>query len=185
MENQGGDQPDPDRPDQGVLLVAAERKTKERALLLMRYSGLAIQDAAALAESALEGDCLTLRKAKSGTRVLCCLPEPVTEALGRIARPGHEHYFLTGESRPPTIANFWRARLTPVADLASVDGFRTRGLRDRFALGLLAARVAMEDVSVLLSHGTIRTTDHYYAHGALSRRNRLLAQAPPTARQAL
>lgn len=70
----------------------AEGMARERALL-MRYSGLAIQDAVTLTTSALEGDLLTLRRAKSGTRVLCCLPEPVADTLGRIARPDHEHYF--------------------------------------------------------------------------------------------
>lgn len=158
------------------LLVAAEGMARERALLmLMRYSGLAIGDAATLATSALAGDRLTLRRAKSGNLVLCCLPEPVIDALSGIAGPGRQHYFWTGESSPRTSTNFWRARLHRVAGLAGVEGFKPHRLRDTFAVELLAAGVSMEDVSVLLGHSSIRTTERYYAPWDLSRRDRLLA----------
>ncbi len=159
-----------------ALLVAAVRMDRERALLLlMRYSGLAIRDAVTVARSALDGDRLTLRRAKTGNRVLCCLPAPATDALATIARPDREHYFWTGDSRPQSTANFWRSRLHRVAGLAGVDGFKPHRLRDTFAVELLAAGVAMDDVSVLLGHGSIRTTERYYAPWDLSRSKRLLA----------
>ena len=162
------------RSEVRALLVATEGKARERALLLLRYSGLAIGDAATLATSALAGDRLTLRRAKSGNLVLCCLPEPVTDALARIARPGRAHYFWSGESSPRTSTNFWRARLNRLAKRAGVEGFKPHRLRDTFAVELRAAAVSMEDVSVLLGHSSIRTTERYYAPWDLSRRNRLL-----------
>ena len=164
------------REEVRAMLVAAAALARERALLLlMRFSGLAIQDAATLATSALEGDRLTLRRAKSGTRVLCCLPAPAADALRSLAGPGRAHFFWTGSSQPRTCAGFWRSRLNHVAGLAGVAGFRTHRLRDTFAVELLAAGVSMEDVSVLLGHSSIRTTERYYAPWDLSRRNRLLA----------
>lgn len=163
------------RPEVRAMLVAAEGRTRERALLLMRYSGLAIRDAVTLVTSALAGDRLTLRRAKSGTLVHCCLPEPVTAALAAVAGADREHFFWSGESSPRTSTNFWRSRLNRVAVLAGVEGFKPHRLRDTFAVELLAAGVSMEDVSVLLGHSSIRTTERYYAPWVLSRRNRLLA----------
>ena len=132
-------------------------------------------DPVTLSTSALTGDCLTLRRAKSGNLVLCCLPAPVTDALAWIARPGREHFFWTGESSPRTSADFWRKRLQRVARRAGVEGFKPHRLRDTFAVELLAAGVSMDDVSVLLGHSSIRTTERYYAPWDLSRSNRLLA----------
>ena len=164
------------REEVRALLVAAEGKARERALLLlMRFSGLAIGDAVTLATAAVHGDRLTLRRAKSGTLVFCCLPAPVAGALARVARPGAGHFFWSGESNPSTVADFWRKRLHLVAGRAGVGGFKPHRLRDTFAVELLAAGVSMEDVSVLLGHSSIRTTERYYAPWDLSRRNRLLA----------
>lgn len=64
------------------LVAAFPARSRERALiLLMRYSGLAIGDAATLPRAALDGQLLTLRRAKSGELVICELPALVVAEL--------------------------------------------------------------------------------------------------------
>lgn len=41
--------------------------------------------------------------------------------------------------------------------------FRSHRLRDTFAVELLLAGVAMQDISVILEHLSIQTTEWYYA----------------------
>ena len=156
-----------------AMFEAAGGATRERALLmLMRYSGLAIRDAATLRRDAVDGPLLTMRRAKSGELVICELPRPVAAELEPWGR-GQRHFFWTGRSNPRTVANYWRQRLAKIAEKAGVEDFRTHRLRDTFAVELLLADVSMEDVSVLLGHSSVQTTERYYAPWDRSRRNRL------------
>lgn len=52
--------------------------------------------------------------------------------------------------------------------------FRSHRLRVTFAVELLLAGVAMQNVSVLLGHSSIQTTERYYAPWIKSRRDRLV-----------
>ena len=158
-----------------LVRAASDHPREEALLLLMRYSGLAIRDAATLSRDAVNGNTVTLRRAKTGELVLCELPDPVVEALERIARPDRAHFFWTGASRPQTVTKYWRARLREIAAKALVPGFKPHRLRDTFAVELLLRGVAMQDVSALLGHSSIRTTERYYAPWNRSRRDRLAA----------
>ena len=156
------------------LVSAAPEGSGERALiLLMRYSGLAIRDATTLSRTALDGQILSLRRAKSGELVLCELPARVAAELAALA-PHRKHYFWTGRSRPTTVAGYWRARLAAVAKRAGVDNFHTHRLRDTFAVNLLTSGVAIKDVSTLLGHSSVITTERYYAPWDISRRDHLV-----------
>ena len=158
-----------------ALLVATMRKPREQAmLLLLRYSGLAIRDAAALSRDALHpnGD-LVLRRAKSGELVTVALPWEVAASLEAVAIPARPHFFWTGRSEPETATKYWRKRLKEVAATASIEGFHPHRLRDTFAVELLLAGVLMQDVSMLLGHGSVATTERYYAPWNLARRERL------------
>ena len=158
------------------MMVVAADATSPRDLafvLLMRYSGLAIQDAATLARDRLDGTLLTLRRGKSGELVQVDLPDPVVAALEGLPAEGR-HYFWTGKSAPATAAKLWGRRLRSVAANAKVDNFRSHRLRDTFAVELLLAGVAMQDVSVLLGHSSVQTTERYYAPWNKSRRDRLV-----------
>lgn len=156
------------------LVGAAGERSRERALiLLMRYSGLAIRDATTLPRTALDGQILSLRRAKSGELVLCELPARVATELAAVA-PGRRHYFWTGQSRPTTVTSYWRARLATVAERAGIENFHTHRLRDTFAVNLLIAGVAIKDVSTLLGHSSVLTTEKYYAPWDISRRDHLV-----------
>ena len=161
--------------EMAALLSAAADRPRERALLLLlRYSGLSIVDAATLRHDAVtaSGD-LVLRRAKSGELVIVALPPEVTLSLESITRPGRKHYFWTGSSKPVSTTKYWRGRLSLVAAAAGVDGFHPHRLRDTFAVELLLAGVMIQDVSSLLGHGSVATTERYYAPWNLARRERL------------
>ena len=158
-----------------ALLQASRRKPREQALiLLMRYSGLAITDAATLRFDAIQPDGdLVLRRAKTGEVVTVALPAEVTAALDAVRQPGRSHYFWTGRGEPVTAAKYWRQRLRRVAFDAGVAGFHPHRLRDTFAVGLLLAGVLMQDVRILLGHSSLATTERYYAPWDLAQRQRL------------
>ena len=158
-----------------ALLAASKCNPKEHALiLLMRYSGLAIGDAVTLKRDSVVGNELTLRRAKSGELVTVDLPDAVIRAMLSIEAPSRDYFWWSGLGQPVTRAKFWRARLGLVADRAGVAGFRPHRLRDTFAVSLLAQGVAIEDVSTLLGHRSIQTTERYYAPWDRRRRERLM-----------
>ena len=160
-----------------VTATAESNKPKERALiLLMRYAGLSIRDAVMLRQDAIDAHrILKLRRAKSGELVMVPLNSIAMDALERIAQPNHEYYFWTGTSLPVTTAKYWRGRLQLVASRAGVHDFKPHRLRDTFAVELLLAGVSMENVSTLLGHSSVSTTERYYAPWDVSRRDRLVA----------
>ena len=158
-----------------ALLAASTSKPKEQAfILLLRYSGLSITDAATLERTAVqESGELVLRRSKSGELVTVLLPAQALAALA--ALPPRPHYFWTAWSRPETVVKYWRRRLNEVAAAAGVVGFHPHRLRDTFAVELLLAGVAMDDVSTLLGHSSVRTTERHYAPWNQARRGRLVA----------
>ena len=161
--------------DMRALLAACEQRPKERALiLLMRYSGLAIGDAVTLSRTSLSATELTLRRSKSGELVTVELPCAVARAIGTVRGSHPDYYWWSGRSHPVTCAKYWRARLGRVAERAGVEGFRPHQLRDTFAVSLLAAGVLMQDVSQLLGHSSVQTTERYYAPWDRQRRDRLV-----------
>ena len=143
------------------LLAASHGKPREEALLLMmRYSGLAIMDAATLERSSLQSSGeLVLRRSKSGELVTVLLPEQAVAALRKIPKRSRKHFFWSGTSHPETAAKYWRERLKAVAAAAGVEGFHPHRLRDTFAVELLLAGVPIDDVSTLLGHSSVRTTE--------------------------
>ena len=157
-----------------ALLKACGRRPKERGLiLLMRYSGLAIGDAVTLSREAVVGTELTLRRAKTGELVMVDLPHIVVRAIRSIRGPNPDYFWWSGKGQRVTSAKRWRTRLREVAARAGVEGFYPHRLRDTFAVALLTAGVSIEDVSSLLGHSSIQTTERHYAPWDRRRRDRL------------
>ena len=157
------------------LIVSAGDCTQEKALiLLMRYAGLSIQDAVTCSRDHIKGDTLILRRAKTDELVIAYLPDPVIESLHRITLNGSPYFFWSGESKPISATKFWRRRLNALALKAGVANFHPHRLRDTFAVELLSNDVPIEDVSTLLGHSSIVTTERHYAPWNKSRRDRLV-----------
>ena len=157
------------------LVVASEDRIREKALiLLMRYAGLSIQDAVTCSRNHINGDTLVLRRAKTGELVIVHLPDLVIESLRSITLNGSPYFFWSGESKPITATKFWRRRLKAVARKAGVADFKPHRLRDTFAVELLSRDVSIEDVSTLLGHSSISTTERDYAPWNKARRDRLI-----------
>lgn len=152
-------------------------------VLLMRWSGLRIGDAARLERSRLHGDRLLLYQAKTGTPVFVPLPHFVAEALRNVP-PGREpnprYFFWSGKGKHGAAAHTWTpayARLFEIAALKNSDGTlkkcRSHMLRDTFAVEMLLAGVPIEEVSMLLGHSSIKTTEKHYAPWVLARQEEL------------
>ena len=160
------------------LVIAAEEsdKPKEKALiLLMRYSGLSIRDAVTLRRDAIDANNnLTLRRAKSGELVMLPLNCLAIEALDRIYQAGQTHFFWTGNSLPVTTTKYWRDRLQLVAVKAGVKNFTPHRLRHTFAVEALMANTSIDDVSALLGHSSVATTERHYAQWNSALRDRLV-----------
>ena len=160
-----------------ALIIAAEEsdKPKEKALiLLMRYTGLSIRDAVTLRRDAIDfHNNLTVHRAKTGELVMIPLHYLAIEALERIHQSGRTYFFWTGNSLPVTSTKYWRDRLQLVASKARVKNFTPHRLRHTFAVEFLMANVAIEDLSTLMGHSSVNTTERHYAHWNMARRDRL------------
>lgn len=157
------------------LALAAEDKPGEHALiLLMRWSGLSIGDAVGCRKDAITGDTLTLHRTKTGEFVIVPLPNLVLDSLREIENGfGTNHYFWSESNKRISAVKQWRTKLQNVARTAGLPNFRPHQLRDTFAVELLLAHVAIEELSPLLGHSSIITTERYYAPWVTARRNRL------------
>jgi integrase/recombinase XerD len=152
-------------------------------LLLMRFSGLRIGDAVTLQRSRLTGDNLLLHQAKTGEPVFVPLLHEVAEALRQVPagrNPDPRYFFWNGICKVKSLVTVWEKSLRGLfksADIRNPDGSQKRChphmLRDTFAVEMLLADVPIEDVSVLLGHTSIKTTEKHYLPWVRARQQRL------------
>ena len=140
--------------------------------LLLRFSGLRITDAVTLTKHRIQDDVLTLRTAKTGTDVQVALPRKCTDALN--ALKAGEYYFWSGTSTKKSCVGDYQRAFKKLYELAEVENGHAHRWRDTFAVELLLAGTALEDVSALLGHQSIRITELHYSSWVTARRDRLL-----------
>jgi integrase/recombinase XerD len=149
---------------------------------LMRWSGLAIRDALTLRRDEIIYDPgkklhrIVTSRQKTGTHVSVPIPPDVAAELLAVLN-GHPTYvFWSGngmeESATKNMAKFI-ARLFDDAGIKSGGHMRSHRLRDTFAVDLLSKGVPMEEVSKLLGHESIKTTEKSYARWVKGRQDRL------------
>ena len=157
-----------------------DKKTQPRLralVLLLRYSGLRIADAATISKDKIRDGKLMIRTAKTGATVYIPLPPVVLEALEEI--PG-ETPFWSGKSKPHTVASVYQESLKKLFVLAGVPDGHAHRYRHTFAIELLIAGVPMERVSVLLGHSSVKTTEMHYAAWSKARQKQAEADVPRT-----
>ncbi|MGA2170092.1 MAG: tyrosine-type recombinase/integrase [Terracidiphilus sp.] len=155
-------------------------RAKVRALIqLMRWSGLAIRDAVTLRRSAFQQTAsgfyrVVTSRQKTRTDVSVPIPPAVAEEILSVSEG--EYLFWTGEGTPETIAKTWANRyLRPLFNAAGLPSGHmvSHRIRDTFAVDLLEKGIPMEEVSKLLGHESIKTTERHYAKWVKGRQERL------------
>jgi integrase len=169
-------------------LLSADTKKRLRALIqLMRWSGLAIQDAVKIRRADIIHEKkglyrVVVSRQKTGTDVSVPIPTEVAEEILAAPSSNPAYIFWTGKSENGSV-KMWGARyVRPLFEAAGVRSGHmvSHRLRDTFAVGLLQKGVPMEEVSKLLGHTSIRTTEKHYARWVKGRQDRLDALVTAT-----
>jgi integrase/recombinase XerD len=144
-------------------------------ILLLRHSGLRIQDAACLERVRLKDDKLFLYTQKTGTPVHCPLPPNVVQALEKQQNERAEYFFWDGKSERETTVKSWNRvfqKLFATCDPPIIGGHPHR-FRDTFAISLLLRGAELSNVSILLGHSSVRVTERHYSPWIKARQEQL------------
>ena len=160
------------------------QRAKVRALIqLMRWSGLAIRDALTLKRVEIQFDkakqlhrIVTARQ-KTGTHVSVPIPADIAHELLAVANGNPDYIFWSGKGEEESITKNWAkyyiAPCFKAAKIPSNGHMMSHRLRDTFAVDMLEKGVPLEEVSKLLGHESIRTTERSYAKWVKGRQDRL------------
>jgi site-specific recombinase XerD len=162
---------------------APDKPRKVRAFVqLMRWTGLAISDAASLERSEIHFDkakklhrVITTRQ-KTGTHVSVLLPPEVAKEVLTVLNGNPRYVFWSGNGLISSTVTHWQddlRKLFKAAGITSAGNMLSHRLRDTFAVDLLQKGVPMEEVSKLLGHESIKTTERSYAKWVKGRQDRL------------
>lgn len=149
---------------------------------LMRHSGLAIRDVVTLERDELQRDAgrdlhrIVTKRQKTGTHVSVPIPPDVAKDVSfamELNRNARYMFWNTGTGKPQTAVTNWQHDLRQVFRAAGQPEGHPHQLRDTFAVSLLEKGVPLEEVSKLLGHESIKTTERYYAKWVKARQDRL------------
>ena len=160
------------------------RRSQVHALFqLMRWSGLAIGDALRLRRDEILHDKksglhrIVTSRQKTGTHVSVPIPPAVAEEVLAALNGNPKYVFWSGNGKPDTISKKWaNVYITPVFEAAGIErngNMVSHRLRDTFAVDLLGKGVPLEEVSKLLGHESIKTTESHYSKWVKGRQDRL------------
>ena len=157
------------------------KAARVRALIrCMRYTALAIGDAVCLERSKVQYDArrkvtrVVTSRAKTGVDVSVPIPADVARDLLGLANGNPRYLFWqTGRGQPQTAVKVWHTDLRLLFQGAGMPDGRPHQLRDTAAVAWLNAGIPLEEVSRLLGHSSIKTTEKHYAPWVRSRQDRL------------
>jgi integrase/recombinase XerD len=114
---------------------------------------------------------------KTGTHVSVPIPANIARELLAVMNGNERYVFWSGEGEKERITKSWAkyiiAPLFKAANIESNGNLRSHRLRDTFAVDLLEKGVPLEEVSKLLGHESIKTTEKSYAKWVKGRQDRL------------
>jgi integrase/recombinase XerD len=149
----------------------------------MRWSGLSIMDALTLRRDELKLDSnkgihkVVTKRTKTGTHVSVPLPAELSAELLGVPNNNQDYFFWSGTGSKKSITGNWGKRfIVPAFKAAGIDRpghMLAHRLRDTFAVDLLQKGVPLEEVSKLLGHTSIKTTERAYAPWVRGRQDRL------------
>jgi integrase/recombinase XerD len=149
----------------------------------MRWTGLAIRDTVVLRRDAISFDkvhkchLVTTSRQKTGTDVSVPIPPKVAAEILKVPNGNPEYVFWhTGTGKETSAVTNWQHDLRKLfkdAKVRSEGNMLSHRLRDTFAVDLLQKGVPMEEVSKLLGHESIKTTERHYAKWVKGRQDRL------------
>ena len=157
------------------------RKRIRAFVLLLRYSGLRIRDAVTLKEDRIavtlkdgriKDGTLFLYTQKTGMPVKLPLPNDLLEALKGFTHFG-DYFFWSGNGEPKSAVGDWQRSLRTLFKTAGVKGGHAHRFRDTFAVDLLSNGVPIDQVSILLGHSSVKTTEKHYAPWVKARQDQL------------
>jgi len=160
------------------------RGVRVRALIqLMRHSGLAIRDALTLKREEITHDksaglyLIVTSRQKTGTHVAVPIPPDVAQEVLAVANGNPVYVFWSGIGDEESTTKNWAKYLAKLFEDAKITSghMRSHRLRDTFAVDLLEKGVPLEEVSKLLGHESIKTTERSYAKWVKGRQDRLNA----------
>ncbi len=176
----------PLEPKEYTALLAATSKfrspLRERLHALVqlgRWSGLAIQDAVCLPRVDLRRDAdgnglVVTARVKNGNSVEVPIPGDVATELEALKSSNPAYFFWTGHNAETTAKSYSKA-VSELFKKASIEcgnsSMRFHRLRDTFAVENLKKRIPMEDVSRMLGHSSIKTTEKHYAQWVQGRQD--------------
>jgi integrase/recombinase XerD len=132
----------------------ANRDRVRAFVLVLRYTGLRIGDVVSLPRSAVQKNGIFLYTQKTGTHVLVPVPPFVLTALSAVPYIGMR-FFWSGRGKLKSSVTDWQRTLGKLFELARIDGGHAHRFRDTFAVELLLSGVQVEDVAILLGHGSL------------------------------
>jgi site-specific recombinase XerD len=147
-----------------AILKAATEERVRVFLELLRWSGLRMGDAARLDKEKVQGGKLLLYMAKTGHPVYVPLPPRLVADLESIHFPAARWEY-----------DNWHKKLKEVFKTAKMPTAHPHQIRDTFAVELLLAGVPLDQVSILLGHTTIKTTEKHYSPWVKARQDQLEA----------
>ncbi len=143
-------------------ILAQAQDDKELAFILtLRYTGLRIGDASLLRVSALTGNRIHLRTAKSGAPVSILIPETLVNLLKQLPATGG-YFFLRGEStHPHTASDLWRKRIKAICKTLKIRPDHPHRFRHSLACELLNKGASVEQVAAILGNSPAIVVKHY------------------------
>ena len=114
---------------------------------------------------------------KTGTHVSVPIPPNVAKEVLSVPNESTEFVFWnTGTGKEQSTVTKWQHDLRKLfkdAGISSQGNMLSHRLRDTFAVDLLEKGVPLEEVSKLLGHESIKTTERHYSKWMKGRQDRL------------